>query len=79
LQAMLSLDLVGEERLAQFKHAVDLGDHLAVTGEVITARTAISSSSTWRASRRRIRGISCHRPRSPTPGRPCLTCTRAPG
>ena len=32
LQAMLSLDLVGEERLAAFKHTVDIGDHLAVTG-----------------------------------------------
>src|SRR5215212_5437191 len=38
LQAMLSLDGVGEEPLADFKALVDIGDHLAVTGEVITSR-----------------------------------------
>src|SRR5690606_7237389 len=38
LQVMLSLDGVGEEQLAAFKHSVDIGDHLAVTGEVITSR-----------------------------------------
>lgn len=38
VQAMLSLAEVGEESLADFKSLVDLGDHLAVTGEVITSR-----------------------------------------
>ncbi len=38
LQAMLSLDRVGEERLAAWKSDVDLGDHVSVTGEVITSR-----------------------------------------
>jgi lysyl-tRNA synthetase class 2 len=38
LQAMLSLDKVGEERLAAWKADVDLGDHVSVTGEVITSR-----------------------------------------
>ena len=38
LQAMLSLDRVGEERLADWKRLVDLGDHVGVTGEVITSR-----------------------------------------
>ena len=38
IQAMLSLDKVGEERLAAWKSDVDLGDHVSVTGEVITSR-----------------------------------------
>ena len=38
IQAMLSLDKVGEERLELFKELIDLGDHLFVTGEVITSK-----------------------------------------
>jgi lysyl-tRNA synthetase class 2 len=38
LQAMLSLDKVGEERLELYKELVDLGDHLFVSGEVITSK-----------------------------------------
>ncbi|MFC7401479.1 lysine--tRNA ligase [Citricoccus sp. GCM10030269] len=38
LQVMVSLAKVGEESLADWKHLVDLGDHLAVTGEVVTSR-----------------------------------------
>ena len=38
IQAMLSLDKVGEERLDLFKELIDLGDHLFVTGEVITSK-----------------------------------------
>ena len=38
IQAMLSLEKVGEERLAAWKADVDLGDHVSVTGEVITSR-----------------------------------------
>ena len=38
LQVMLSLDGVGAERLAAWKSDVDLGDHVAVQGEVITSR-----------------------------------------
>src|SRR6478609_3341588 len=38
LQVMLSLADVGEESLARFKALVDLGDLLAVRGEVITSR-----------------------------------------
>lgn len=38
LQAMLSLSEVGEEALAAWKSLVDLGDHVQVTGEVITSR-----------------------------------------
>ncbi|GAA2960677.1 lysine--tRNA ligase [Glutamicibacter sp. BW77] len=38
LQVMLSLANVGEERLAQWKSLVDLGDHVFITGEVISSR-----------------------------------------
>lgn len=38
LQAMLSLAKVGADELARWKAQVDLGDHVAVTGEVITSR-----------------------------------------
>ncbi|SCG66409.1 lysine--tRNA ligase [Micromonospora zamorensis] len=38
LQAMLSLDRVGPERLEAWKRLIDLGDHVGVTGEVITSR-----------------------------------------
>jgi lysyl-tRNA synthetase, class II len=38
LQAMLSLDRVGEQALADWKHLVDIGDHVGVTGEVVASR-----------------------------------------
>jgi lysyl-tRNA synthetase class 2 len=38
IQIMLSLDKVGEENLEQYKELVDLGDHLFVSGEVITSK-----------------------------------------
>jgi lysyl-tRNA synthetase, class II len=38
LQVMISLDRVGEEALAAWKRDVDLGDHIGVTGEVISSR-----------------------------------------
>ncbi len=38
LQIMLSLAEVGQEALDQWKHDVDLGDHVAVTGRVIRSR-----------------------------------------
>ncbi|WP_179581101.1 lysine--tRNA ligase [Glaciibacter psychrotolerans] len=38
IQAMVSLDAVGEESLADWKDLVDLGDHLFVSGEVISSR-----------------------------------------
>jgi lysyl-tRNA synthetase class 2 len=38
LQVMISLAKVGEESLAAWKRDVDLGDHVGVTGEVITSR-----------------------------------------
>ena len=38
VQAMLSLAEVGEESLAEYKELTDLGDHLFVSGEVISSR-----------------------------------------
>lgn len=38
LQAMFSLAELGAESLAEFKALVDIGDHLAVQGEVVTSR-----------------------------------------
>jgi lysyl-tRNA synthetase class 2 len=38
IQAMLSLDKVGEDRLQEWKDLVDLGDHIFVSGEVITSK-----------------------------------------
>ena len=38
LQVMLSLGEVGEDALASWKSLVDLGDHVAVTGRVVSSR-----------------------------------------
>jgi lysyl-tRNA synthetase, class II len=38
IQVMVSLDKVGERALADWKADLDLGDHVGVTGEVITSR-----------------------------------------
>jgi lysyl-tRNA synthetase, class II len=38
IQVMISLNRVGEEALAAWKADVDLGDHVGVTGEVISSR-----------------------------------------
>ncbi len=39
IQVMISRDRVGDEALAAWKSDVDLGDHIGVTGEVITSRS----------------------------------------
>ncbi len=59
LQAMLSLDLVGEERLAAFKSLVDIGDHLAVTGEIITSRRGELSvqATSWQIAAKTVRPL----------------------
>ena len=38
LQAMLSLDKVGQEELDAWKSDIDLGDMVSVTGEIITSK-----------------------------------------
>ncbi|MGA9714706.1 MAG: lysine--tRNA ligase [Aeromicrobium sp.] len=59
LQAMLSLDLIGEDRLAAYKHLVDIGDHLQVTGEVITSRRGELSvqATTWALAAKTVRPL----------------------
>ena len=39
IQVMISLASVGEDELARWKRDIDLGDHVGVTGEVITSRS----------------------------------------
>ena len=38
LQAMFSLDRIGEESLRDWKHLVDIGDHIGIEGEVVSSR-----------------------------------------
>jgi len=67
IQAMLSLAEVGEERLAAFKQFVDIGDHLQVTGEVITSRRGELSvmASSWRLAAKTVRPLPVeHKPLS---------------
>ena len=49
IQAMISLGAVGEESLADWKDLVDLGDHVFVSGEVISSRRGELSvmATTW--------------------------------
>lgn len=59
LQAMLSLADLGEDALADFKALVDIGDHLAVTGEVITSRRGELSvkASSWQIAAKTLRPL----------------------
>ena len=65
IQAMLSLDKVGEQRLADWKSDVDLGDHVAVQGEVITSRRGELSvlADTWQLATKSLRPLPvAHKP-----------------
>ncbi len=59
LQVMVSLDGVGEERLAAWKADVDLGDHVGVTGEVISSRRGELSVlvSSWTLTSKALRPL----------------------
>ncbi|TQJ07753.1 lysyl-tRNA synthetase class II [Lapillicoccus jejuensis] len=59
LQVMLSLAEVGEESLADFKALVDLGDHLAVTGRVISSRRGELSvmATSWAMASKALRPL----------------------
>ncbi len=59
IQAMLSLDRVGEEQLDLYKELVDLGDHLFVAGEVITSKRGELSIlvSEWKMAAKTIRPL----------------------
>ncbi|CAN5142036.1 lysine--tRNA ligase [soil metagenome] len=65
LQVMLSLAVVGEEQLAAFKALVDLGDLLAVQGEVFTSRRGELSvqAEAWNIAAKALRPLpNEHRP-----------------
>lgn len=67
LQAMVSLDGVGQESLDALKAQVDIGDHLAVTGEVITSRRGELSvlASSWQLAAKTLRPLpNEHKPLS---------------
>ena len=67
LQAMLSLDRVGEQALGEWKHLVDLGDLVSVTGEVITSRRGELSvlADSWTMSAKALRPLPvAHKPLS---------------
>ncbi|WP_229400931.1 lysine--tRNA ligase [Micromonospora okii] len=67
LQAMLSLDRVGAERLDDWKRLVDLGDHVGVAGEVITSRRGELSvlADEWAVTAKALRPLPvAHKPLS---------------
>jgi lysyl-tRNA synthetase class 2 len=59
LQVMLSLAEVGEAALDRWKHIVDIGDFVSITGEVITSRKGeLSVSATsWMLSAKSLRPL----------------------
>ncbi|MEV6341741.1 lysine--tRNA ligase [Actinoplanes sp. NPDC051851] len=67
LQAMLSLDRVGAEGLEDWKRLVDLGDLVAIVGEVITSRRGELSvlADSWAMSAKALRPLPvAHKPLS---------------
>jgi lysyl-tRNA synthetase class 2 len=67
LQAMLSFDRVGAERLEAWKRVVDIGDHVGVTGEVITSRRGELSvlADEWTLAAKALRPLPvAHKPLS---------------
>ena len=65
LQAMFSLGDLGEAALSDFKAFVDIGDHLAVQGEIITSRRGELSVQvvTWQMAAKTLRPLpNEHRP-----------------
>ncbi len=57
IQAMISLDKVGQEHLDAWKELVDLGDHVFVSGEVITSKRGELSilADSWQMAAKTIR------------------------
>jgi lysyl-tRNA synthetase, class II len=67
LQAMLSLDKVGAEALEAWKRMVDLGDIVAVEGEVITSKRGELSvlADSWQMAAKALRPLPvAHKPLS---------------
>jgi lysyl-tRNA synthetase class 2 len=59
LQAMVSLANVGEQQLADWKDLVDIGDHVFVSGEVITSKRGELSvlADEWRMAAKALRPL----------------------
>jgi lysyl-tRNA synthetase class 2 len=59
LQIMLTADATGEDALAAWKSDVDLGDHVGVTGEVVTTRRGELSvrASSWALTSKALRPL----------------------
>ncbi len=59
IQVMVSLDGVGPERLAAWKTDVDLGDHVGITGEVISSRRGELSvlATDWQLTSKALRPL----------------------
>ena len=59
LQVMLSLDRVGADSIESWKRDIDLGDHVAVTGEVISSRRGELSvlASSWVLASKALRPL----------------------
>jgi lysyl-tRNA synthetase class 2 len=67
LQAMISLDKVGEEQLESWKSDVDLGDFVSVTGEIISSKRGELSvlASSWTMASKALRPLpNEHKPMS---------------
>jgi lysyl-tRNA synthetase class 2 len=59
LQVMLSLDRVGADRLEDWKRDIDLGDHVSVTGEVISSKRGELSvlADSWMLASKALRPL----------------------
>ena len=78
LQAMLSLDRVGEQSLARWKADVDIGDLVFVAGEVVTSRRGELSVlvEEWRLTAKALRPLPvAHKPMSEERGSGSVTWT----
>jgi lysyl-tRNA synthetase class 2 len=67
LQAMFSLDKVGEDSLNSWKSDIDLGDIVSVTGEIITSKRGELSilANTWALAAKSLRPLpNDHKPMS---------------
>ena len=67
IQAMLSLASVGEDALESWKQLVDIGDHVFVSGEVITSKRGELSvlADEWRMATKSLRPLPvAHKPLS---------------
>ena len=67
LQAMISLDKVGEESLESWKSDVDLGDFVSVTGEIISSKRGELSvlANSWAMASKSLRPLpNEHKPMS---------------